>query len=159
MFWCGYILIFMLPHIGSAKEFYAINSLPSPNLTCYRDNQQFQPCGTLDILLSQLYYHNVSRIYLLDRELQISRNTHLNFSSHYKVEIKPWRNNLFSTLVCNSDFSMTFNGIKEIEVQSVQFKHCGKSNPLILIDPVDGLSCLYRSSMLLLIRVVKTHSK
>ena len=137
MFWCGYILIFALPIIGSAKEFYAINSLPSPNLTCYRDNQQFQPCGTFDILLSQLYFHNVSRIYLLDRKLQISRNIHLKFSSHYKLEIKPWRNNSKSILSCNNDFSITFNGIKEIVIHSIQFEECGKSNPLILINVGD----------------------
>ena len=134
MFRCGYILIFMLPLICTTKIFYAINSLSSPDQTCYRDNEQFQPCGTLDILLGQLYFKNISRIYLLDRELQISRNIHLNFSSHFKIEIKPWRNNSFSTFVCNSDFSLTFNGIKEIIVQSLQFKECGKSYPLILID-------------------------
>ena len=116
LFWCGCILIFTLPIICSSKEFYAINSLPSPNLTCYRDNQQFQPCGTLDILLGKLFYKNISKIYLLDKKLQISQNMHLNFSSHYKVEIKPWRNNSLSTLVCNSDFSMTFSGIKEIVI-------------------------------------------
>ena len=137
MFWCGYILIFTLPIIGSAKEFYAINSLASPNLTCYRDNQQFQPCGTFDILLSQLYYQSISRIYLLDRKLQISRNIHLKFSSHYKLEIKPWRNNSKSILACNSDFSITFNGIKEIIIHSIQFEECGKSNPLILINVGD----------------------
>ena len=139
MFWCGCILIFILPIICSSKEFYVINNLPSPNLTCYRDNQQFQPCGNLDILLSQLFYQNFSRIYLLDRKLQISQNIHLNFSSHYKVEIMPRRNNSFSTLVCNSDFTMTFSGIKEIIIQSIQFKQCGKSNPIILMDTQECL--------------------
>ena len=137
MFWCGYILIFTLPIIGSAKKFYAINSLPSPNLTCYRDSQQFQPCGTLDILLGQLYYQNISGVYLLDRKLQISRNINLKFSSHYKLEIKPWRNNSISILSCNNDFSITFNGIKEIVIHSIQFEECGKSNPLILINVGD----------------------
>ena len=75
-----------------------------------------------------------SKIYLLDSRFQISQNIHLNFSSHHTVEIKPWRNNLLSTLVCNSDFSMTFSGIKEVLVQSIQFKECGKSNPLIYIN-------------------------
>ena len=134
MFWCGCILILILPFTGSLKEFHVINNLPSPNLTCYRDNEQFQPCGTLDILLSQLHSQKISKIYILDRKLQISRNIHLNFSSHYKVKIKPWRNNSYSTVVCNSNFSMTFNGIKEVTVQSIQFKECGKSNPLIVID-------------------------
>ena len=139
MFWCGCILIFSLPIICSSKEFYGINSQPSPNLTCYRDNQQFQPCGTLDILLSQLFYQYFSIIYLLDEKLQISQSIHLNFSSHYKVEIKPWRNNSFSTLVCNSDFTMTFSGIKEIIIQSIQFEQCGKSKPIILMDTREWL--------------------
>ena len=42
-------------------------------------------------------------------------------------------------MVCNSDFSITFSGAKEATVQSIQFKECGKSNPLILID-TSGLS-------------------
>ena len=103
---------------------------------------KFQPCGSLDILLGQFYYQNISKIYLLDGKLQISRNIHLNFSCHYKVEIKPWRNNSFSTLVCKSDFSMTFSGIKEILIQSTQFKECGKSNPLILVDLSEWLVML-----------------
>ena len=75
-----------------------------------------------------------SKIYLLDSRFQISQNIHLNFSSHYKVEIKPWRNNSLSTLVCNRNFSMTFSGIKEVLVQSIQSKECGKSSPLIYIN-------------------------
>ena len=46
----------------------------------------------------------------------------------------PWRNNSYATLICSSDFSMTFNGIKEVTVQFIQFKGCGKSNPLKLIE-------------------------
>ena len=138
----GCILILTLPFICSSKEFYAINSSPSAILTCYKDNEQFQPCGTLDKILGQFYYQNISEIYLLDRELQITRNIHLNFSSHYKVEIKPWRNNSFSTLVCNSDFTMTFNGIKEIVIQSILFKECVKSKTLILIDTQQWLVML-----------------
>ena len=135
----GCTLILLLHLVGSAKEFYAVNSLPSTNLTCYRNNETFQPCSTLDILVGQLHSQKISRIYLLDRKLQISRNVHLNFSFLYKVTIKPWRNNSFSTLVCNSDFSITFSGVKEATVQSIQFIQCGKSNPLILID-TSGLS-------------------
>ena len=135
----GCTLIFLLPLVGSTKEFYAVNSLPSTNFTCYRNNETFQPCSTLDILVGQLHSQKISRIYLLDRKLQISRNVHLNFSFLYKVTIKPWRNNSLSTLVCNSDFSITFSGAKEVTVQSIQFKECGKSNPLILID-TSGLS-------------------
>ena len=134
MFWCGCILIFTLPIIGSTKIFYAINSLRSPNLTCYRENHQLQPCGSLDILPSKVYSQNISKIYLLDSRFEISNNIHLNFSSHYNVEMKPWRSNSFSTLVCNSDFSMTFNGgTKGVTIQSIQFKGCGKLNALILI--------------------------
>ena len=139
MFWCGCMLIFTLRIVCSSKEFYVINNLPSPNVTCYRDNQQFQPCGTLDILLGKLFYQNISRIYLLEKTFQISYNMHLNFSSHYKVEIKPWRNNSLPTLVCKSDFSMTFSGIKYIIIRSIQFKECGKSNPIILMDTQECL--------------------
>ena len=142
MSWCQYILIFTLPLISSTRIFYAINSLSSSNLTCYRDNEQFQPCGALDILLGQLDHQSISRIYLLDRKLQVSQKIHLNFSSHDKVEIKPWRNNSISIFSCNSDFSMTFNGTKEIIVQSIQFNECGKSSPLILIDTSRGLVML-----------------
>ena len=134
MFWFGCTWIVTLPLICSTKVFYAVNVLSSPNLICYRDNEQFQPCGTLDILLNELYSQNISRIYLLDRALQISRDIHLNFSSHYSMKVKPWSNNSFSTLICNSDFSMTFHGTKEITIQSIQFKGCGKFHSLILIE-------------------------
>jgi len=131
---CIFLIIFTLPIICSTSEnFYVINSLPTPNLTCYRHNEQFQPCGTLEILLN--FSQNVGRIYLLDSQIKISRNIHLQFLSQHKVMIKAWRNNLFSTVICNnSDFSMAFNGIKnEVVVQSIQFSNCAKSRPLLLI--------------------------
>ena len=58
------------------------------------------------------------------------------------MEMKPLRNSSFSILVCNSDFSMTFNETKEIIIQSIQFKKCGKCYPLILIDTSGGLVML-----------------
>jgi len=128
---CIFVVIFALPIIGSAKDFYALDTQPAPNYTCFRDNEKFQPCGTLENLL---YFPNINRIYVLDNSLQISRNTHLNFSSQFKVELKAWRNSTLSTILCENDFSMAFKDVNEVIVQSIQFKQCGQSNPLIMIN-------------------------
>ena len=121
---CGYFLIFSLPFVCSSKEFYVVSGVSSSSSTCYRNNEPFQPCGTLEVLIHIYWSQKFSKIYSLYSRFQISQNIHLNFSSHHKVEIKPWRNNSLTTLICNSDFSLTFSGIKEILVQSIQFKEC-----------------------------------
>ena len=132
-------MILTLPFICSTKIFYVVNNLLSPNLTCYRDNEIFQPCSTFEVLHSKLYYQNINTIYLLDHTFQISGNLYLHFSSHHKVEIKTWSNSSLSTLSCiGGNFSMAFSGIKEVIIQSIQFLQCGGSSPLIMLDTGGG---------------------
>ena len=127
-----WIYAFILPTACSIENYYAISHPPSSsNLTCERDSRIFEPCGTLEQLHFILYsYKNKdipTSIYLLDSEYNISGDIHFNFSSLEFVEIRAWKRNTTSSIICNNHpFSVHFLNIDKIIIESIGFHNCGK---------------------------------
>ena len=122
---------FILPTVCNIEEYYAIShSALTSNLACERDNRVFEPCGTLERLNDTLhsYQGNSTSIYLLDSEYMISRDIHLNLSSLKFVQIRAWKKNTKSLIICsNHDFTARFFNVDKIIIDSVGFDDCGKS--------------------------------